>query len=274
MKDQSHGKVISVETASWDTLGIRDTNEFANWHRKETLSQLYTSYRVNTNLLARISDVFTWQEQGRLAFPADRLEYLNSKKEELDSQQSVIASKAGACIERNACDSSGLPRIAVELPQIPDVQGQSIQRFGRIFYRLPEFVSYYGSQSSYDGKNVQYYDIPVLEIGDVGLSTARIMIFEQECDGAKTWIEGERANLVSRGIALPDVKKLSETTTVAYELEWRESRLSKLIAFEKGSNSKCAVVKADAGGDNLSSWQQLNRFSRIVDSIAMFLSYR
>lgn len=272
MKNNAQARVISVETASWDTIGVTGLNSFADWHRKEVLAELYSDYRYNLTLLARINNLFSWNADGKIALDDGLVANLNQKKGQLDSQQTTLASRASACLERASCDASGIDKITADLPSVGAVTSDVLQRFGRISFKIPEQISYYGSAANYDNKNMLYYDIPSSVLGDSGLRTARIFVYEQDCSSASAWLTEQQASLTQRGVATSPVVQVPGTQGTAFELNWQEGHLSKLVVFDKGASNACAVIKADASAGNLSSWNQLPQFSNVISRIKGSLS--
>ena len=244
---------IQVETASWETLGIQGLNDFAKWHRKERVSQLYNRYRHNLNLISKIEDFMFWQKQGSYHLDPEQSKYLNTKKRELEAQQAEITSLANACIEGNKCDAPSLETIDVELPERrPALVLQSI---GSTVFSLPRPYALRGASSNVGELKTLTYIFPRSLHHLPELDQFQLFVYERECSTHKELADQYRSDLRLQG---QDVRikspSSSSSRTDFSALEWhRDHNFTEImLVFAKDQRSKrCAVAKLHAtGGHN------------------------
>jgi hypothetical protein len=162
--NQGNARVIKIETASWETLGITGLNTFADWHRQETIAQLYSMYRGNLAKINRIDDYSYYNAEGKYLIDFVELENLNKKKQELLAQQNIIQKKATECINRNKCAADGINHVEVTFPELATVGIDD--EFGPLSYKLPAQFAYYGRNEQYGGSYVRFYSIPTTPLPD------------------------------------------------------------------------------------------------------------
>ncbi len=266
LKNLRQGKVIQIETASWDTLGVSNLGGLADWHRKQTLDELYKNYRLNVNSLNRISDFGFWKSEGKIAIAEETMSYLNRMKFQIEKQNTAIASRATKCMELNSCDASGFDYITVKFPAVESSPSQAREQFGNLRFSVRENVSNFGSTAEYDGETVRYYDIPVVELSDSNLKTARILVYETPCESAESWMKTSHDTLHARGVHTAGVIQYDHRLR-ALETNWFDGHLSRLVVFQKGTNGLCPILKATADGTGVTRWLNVPDFDSVIRDI-------
>ena len=259
-------KPIKIETASWDTLGITGLNPFADMHRKETMDALYTQYRANKLILDRINDYNYYASNSIYVLAQSDLDNeLNPKKNRLEAQQTLIAQKAGDCLDLNKCDASGLDVIAVKFPFL---QKKGVEdEFGGLTYQMPLAMANYGTDQQYDGKLARLFFLPGSLTGVTGVFSVDLILSQTPCTDKDDLIAKDKAALSARALTVT-TSQAPESNIPGGQISWWENNANAEFVLERNQQSgMCMVLRVAARGKDVN----INHLGNVSDGIKMFL---
>ena len=267
MKNQQQARVIGVEVASWETLGVAGLNDFVDWNRTSTLQSLYSLYRQSTSNLNQIDDLLFWQNDSRVSLSDAQLNYLQSMRAGLNSLIASIVRKGESCAERAECSLEGLAPVDIAFPNVKVLPPMVNERYAGMSFDIPEEFSHYGSEGHYDNVTAKIYDMALTALPDKKMSMLTFFIYKMECESPESVVQNFNNRLNSRGVPTNGIVEHNSGIGF-YDLQWSEQYISRAIAMRQKSAGQCVVIKVVASGQGVRSWNQIPETNAIIMRLA------